>query len=97
MSVTTDYDRHQLIVIICLKCLTRMIRRPHTAATLIELGLDMFLSDSEDEWGFTLKNGDFPTSVTTYCSFIMTAMTMAFEDDIVDGLVSIVVAVAGDK
>jgi hypothetical protein len=73
------------------------IHRKHKAATLVELGMDMFLNSPIEEWGFILKDGDFPTSVTTYCSFVMTAMTLGFEEEVVDELVKIVVAIAGDK
>ena len=65
--------------------------------TLVDLGMEMFTSGPVEEWGFILKNQDFPTSVTTYCSFVMTAMTLAFDDGVVDDLVNIVVTIAGDK
>ena len=57
----------------------------------------MFTSGRVEEWGFILKDQDFPTSVTTYCSFLMTTMTLAFDDGVVDDLVNIVVTIAGDK
>ena len=57
----------------------------------------MFLYSPIEEWGFILKDGDFPTSVTTYCSFVMTAISFAFEDDVVDELLKIILAIAGDK
>ena len=65
--------------------------------TLVDLGMEMFTSGPVEEWGFILKDQDFPTSVTTYCSFVMTTMTLAFEDDAVDELVNFIVAIAGDK
>ena len=65
--------------------------------TLVDYGMEMFTSGPVEEWGFTLKDQDFPTSVTTYCSFVMTTMTLAFEDDTVDELVKIIVSIAGDK
>ena len=42
--------------------------------TLVDLGMEMFTSGPVEEWGFILKDQDFPTSVTTYCSFVMTTM-----------------------
>ena len=60
--------------------------------------MDMYVMGipSVDEWGFELKKGDFPDSVTTYCGFLMTGMTLAFDDRVVDLLVNIVVVIAGN-
>ena len=71
--------------------------RQYKAMTLVDLGMEMFISGPVEEWGFILKDQDFPTSVTTYCSFVMTTMTLAFDDDVVDDLVNTLLAVAGDK
>ena len=71
--------------------------RQYKAMTLVDLGMEMFISGPVEEWGFILKDQDFPTSVTTYCSFVMTTMTLAFDDDMVDDLVNTILAVAGDK
>ena len=78
-------------------CFYSKILRKHKAASLVELGMEMYLNSPIEEWGFILKDGDFPTSVTTYCSFVMTALTFGFEEDAVDELVKIVVTIAGDK
>ena len=60
------------------------------------MDMKMYLSAPIEEWGFILKDADFPTSVTTYCSFVITALTFAFEDNVVDNLVKIIVALAED-
>ena len=73
------------------------LSRQYTAMTLVDMGMEMFLSGPVEEWGFILKDQDFPTSVTTYCSFVMTTMTLAFDDKVVDNLVDTILAVAGDK
>ena len=57
----------------------------------------MFESNPVEEWGFILKVADFPTSVTTYCSYVMTVMTFTFDETIVDDIVKIVVEVAGER
>merc|ERR1719242_1558333 len=59
--------------------------------------MDMFETDPVEEWGFILKLADFPTSVTTYCSYVMTVMTFTFDETIVDDIVKIVVEVAGER
>lgn len=71
--------------------------RQYDAMTLVDLGMEMFRFGPVEEWGFILKDQDFPTSVTTYCSFIMTTMTLAFDNDVVDDIVNIIIAVAGEK
>ena len=86
-----------MILYVLITILYSTLLREHRAAELVDLGMDMFLDSPIEEWGFILKDGDFPTSVTTYCSFVMTAMTFGFDNEIVDGLVNIVVAIAGDK
>ena len=86
-----------MLIYIPITILYSTLLRQHRAAELVDLGMDMYLDSPIEEWGFILKDGDFPTSVTTYCSFLMTAMTFGFENQIVDELVNIVVAIAGDK
>ena len=86
-----------MILYIPITILYCTLLRQHRAAELVDLGMDMYLDSPIEEWGLILKDGDFPTSITTYCSFLMTAMTFGFENEIVDELVNIVVAIAGDK
>ena len=57
----------------------------------------MFETDPVEEWGFILKLADFPTSVTTYCSYVMTVLTFTFDETIVDDIVKIVLEVAGER
>ena len=60
--------------------------------------MDMYVMGipSVEDWGFVLKESDFPESVTIYCGFLMTGMTLAFEDRTVDALVNIILAIAGN-
>ena len=58
--------------------------------------LEMYLWSSGEEWGFILNDSHFPTSVDIYCGFLVTLMIFAFKDNVVDILVNVIIAVAGD-
>ena len=55
--------------------------------------MNMYIDTPVQDWGKIMNETDFPDMRTTFCAFVTLALTLSFEEPVVDAIVNIFIEV----
>ena len=66
-----------------------MCFRAQSAEEITDFFMNMYIETPVEEWGHILNETDFPDLRITMCGYMSLALTMSFEEQVVDAIVKI--------